>query len=347
MPLAESFLHTLDPFAIELLPGVGVRWYGLAYAVGFLVGWLVIRALAVRRLTHLAPTQAGDLLTYLVIGVIAGGRIGHVVFYDPHLLWSFDASFPWWGLLAIHRGGMASHGGMIGVILAAWIFSRRSGVRMLEICDVTALACTTGLGLGRLANLVNGELWGKALPASMQADPPSWSIKYPTEVLDPAFPNAESLESLRPLVDPSKPFPESVVDAVLLGRETVTEALTPLLTAHYPSQVFQAITDGVVLPLVLVLVWWRLRPIGTLGGSFLVAYGLLRLATEQFREPDEGVLVVGWWSSLPGVGATLPMLLSAAMVLAGVGVIVAAARCGLPRIGGFGAAEGDRLPPSP
>jgi phosphatidylglycerol:prolipoprotein diacylglycerol transferase len=344
MLLAESFLHTLDPFAIELLPGVGVRWYGLAYAVGFVVGWVVIRSLAARRLTHLAPGQAGDLLTYLVFGVIAGGRVGHVVFYDPHLLWTFDSSFPWWGLLAIHRGGMASHGGVIGVILAAWLFSRRSGVRMLEICDVTALACTTGLGLGRLANLVNGELWGKALPPPMQASPPWWSIKYPVEALDPAFPNAEALEPLRLLVDPTRPFPQSVVDAAMLGRESVVEALTPLLTAHYPSQVFQAITDGVILPLVLVAVWWKLRPIGTLGGSFLLAYGLLRIATEQFREPDEGVLAIGWWSSGPGVGATLPMLLSGAMILAGVGVILGASRGGMPRIGGFGVAEAQRLP---
>ena len=341
MLLAESFLHTLDPFAIEFAPGIGVRWYGLAYAAGFVVGWLVIRELARRRLVNLAPHQAGELLTWLIFGVILGGRLGHVLFYDQHLLWTFDGSFPWWGVLAIHRGGMASHGGVIGVILAAWLYGRRSGIRMLEICDVTALACTPGLGFGRLANLVNGELWGKALPESMRAAPPWWSIKYPAEVLAPEFPNADALPALRSLVDPNRPFPHSLVDAAYAGRESVIEALRPVLTPHYPSQVFQAITDGVILPAILVLVWWKPRHTGTLGGAFLVAYGVLRFGTEQFREPDEGVATIGWWSSIPGVGLTLPMLLSVGMILAGTGVIVGVARANLPRIGGFGGALGN------
>lgn len=324
--LAESFVHTLDPFVFEIAPGVGPRWYGLSYLAGFVVGWLILRAVARRGLIALAPEQVGDLLTWLVVGVVVGGRVGHVLFYDRPLLWSFDSSFPWWGLLAIHRGGMASHGGLIGVILAMWFFARRRDLRFFEVADAVALATGPGLGFGRLANLVNGELPGKALPASMQADPPWWSIKFPEDVLDPAFPNAVALEALRPMVDPLRAFPESVVEAAYAGREEVVEALAPLLVATWPSQVLQALTDGVVLPLVLAAIWWRPRPAGTVAGSFLAVYGVLRIGTEQVRAPDPGVFTIG--------PATLPMILSGLMIVAGAVIVVAVRR--EPRDGGIG-----------
>ena len=328
--LAESFVHTLDPFVFEIAPGVGPRWYGLSYLAGFIVGWLVLRSIARRGLVPLTPHQVGDLLTWLVIGVLVGGRVGHVLFYDRPLLWTFDDSFPWWGLLAIHKGGMSSHGGVIGVAIACWLFARRRGWRMSDVSDPVVLAAGPGLGFGRLANLVNGELWGKALPDSMQASPPWWSIKYPEEALDPNFANAALLENLRPLVDPQRPFPQSLVDAAYVGRDGVVEALAPLLTAYHPSQLYQAITDGLIIPLVLVAVWWKPRPSGMLTGAFFVAYGVLRTMTEQFRQPDEGVFMLG--------PITLPMLLSLGMIAIGAAVILATRR--QPRIGGLSLAEG-------
>jgi phosphatidylglycerol:prolipoprotein diacylglycerol transferase len=323
--LAESFVHTLDPFVFEIAPGVGPRWYGLSYLAGFVVGWLVLRSIARRGLVPLGPQQVGDLLTWLVVGVLVGGRVGHVLFYDRPLLWTFDGSFPWWGLLAIHKGGMSSHGGVIGVAIACWLFARRHGWRMSDVSDPVVLAAGPGLGFGRLANLVNGELWGKALPDSMQANPPWWSIKYPEEVLDPDFVNAELLENLRPLADPLRPFPQSLHEAAYAGRDGVVEALTPLLTAYHPSQLYQAITDGVIIPLVLVAVWWKPRPSGTLTGAFFVAYGVLRMTTEQFRQPDVGVFTLG--------PVTLPMLLSLAMIAVGAAAILATRRAA--RIGGL------------
>lgn len=324
--LAESTVHTLDPFVFEIAPGVGPRWYGVSYLAGFVVGWLLLRALARRSLIPLRADQVGDLLTYLVIGVVAGGRIGHVLFYERPLLWTFEPSFPWWGLLAIHKGGMSSHGGIIGVVLATWLFARRNSIQVGAVMDAAAFVAGPGLGFGRLANLVNGELPGKVLPASMQADPPWWSIKYPDEILSPTFPDPAALEPLRRLVDPLRPFPESLVDAAYAGRPDVIDALVPLLPAHYPSQVFQAITDGLLLPLVLVIVWWKPRPAGTITGAFFVAYGVLRMTTEQFREPDAGVFAIG--------SITLPMLLSLAMVVLGLAGCVLASRA--PRIGGIG-----------
>lgn len=323
--LAESVLHTVDPFAFEIAPGVGPRWYGLSYLAGFVVGWLILRAVARRGLVPMRVEQVGDLVTAVVIGVLVGGRVGHVLFYDRPLLWTFDGSFPWWGLLAIHRGGMSSHGGVIGVAIACWWFARRHGWRITDVSDPVVLAAGPGLGFGRLANLVNGELWGKPLPEAMQASPPWWSIKYPEEVLDPSFANAELIENLRPLVDPTRPFPQSLVDAAYAGRPGVAEALLPLLTAHHPSQLYQAITDGLIIPLVLALIWLKPRPSGILTGSFFIAYGVLRMTTEQFREPDFGVFTVG--------PITLPMLLSLAMIAIGIFMLVIWRHA--PRVGGL------------
>ncbi len=325
--LAESVLHTVDPFAFEIAPGVGPRWYGLSYLAGFVVGWLILRAVARRGLVPMRVEQVGDLVTAVVIGVLVGGRVGHVLFYDRPLLWTFDGSFPWWGLLAIHRGGMSSHGGVIGVAIVCWWFARRHGWRITDVSDPVVLAAGPGLGFGRLANLVNGELWGKPLPEAMQASPPWWSIKYPEEVLDPSFANAELIENLRPLVDPARPFPQSLVDAAYAGRPGVSEALLPLLTAHHPSQLYQAITDGLIIPLVLALIWLKPRPSGILSGSFFIAYGLLRMTTEQFREPDFGVFTVG--------PITLPMLLSLAMIAIGIFMLVIWRHA--PRVGGLAA----------
>ena len=115
--LAEAYLHRLDPFAVEFpaswqnLPFVpeGIRWYGLAYLAGFIIAWLFIRWLARTGRSPIPERAVGDLMIYLVIGVLVGGRLGYCLFYDPHLLIEFEKTFPFWGLLGIHRGGMASH----------------------------------------------------------------------------------------------------------------------------------------------------------------------------------------------------------------------------------------------
>jgi len=128
-------LHTLDPFVFEISPGVGPRWYGTAYLSGFIVGWLILRWLATSGRVPMNARQVGDLLTNCVIGVIVGGRLGHCVFYEPHLFVQFGDAFPWWGALETHKGGMASHGGVIGVALAIILFARREKLPILAVGD--------------------------------------------------------------------------------------------------------------------------------------------------------------------------------------------------------------------
>ncbi len=182
--LAESYVHGLDPFLIRFTETIGLRWYGLAYLGGFVVAWLGVWWLARSGRSTIPRDAVADLMVYVLVGVVVGGRLGYCLFYDQSLLIEFTSTFPWWGLLAIHKGGMASHGGMIGVILACWLYARRHEISKLHLLDVATLASTPGLFFGRLANFINAELWGKPLPASMRSDPPWWSIKYPQEIED-------------------------------------------------------------------------------------------------------------------------------------------------------------------
>jgi len=319
-------VHTLDPFAIEISPGFGIRWYGISYAAGFFMAWFLLRELARRERIGMTVTQVGDLMTYLIMGVVVGGRVGHVVFYEPHLLITFHSSLPWWGLLDIHKGGMSSHGGIIGTMIASVLFARRIHRPVLHLFDCVAFVAPFGLCFGRLANWVNGELWGKPLPESMQANPPWWAVKYPAEVLSEHF-QISKLAPLQSLVNPVDPLPEAIYRAAYLHRTDVLVKLEPLLTAYYPSNFIQALTDGPILFLVMTIVWLRPQRVGVIAGVFLLTYGIARMTSEQFRQIDEGVLMLG--------SLTLPMLLSLAMIACGIALIVWASRQAEKAVGGL------------
>lgn len=322
MLLADALVHTLDPFVVELTPGIGLRWYGTAYLCGFLLGWLILRALAHSGRIGLNARQVGDLVTSCVIGVIIGGRLGHVVFYEPHLLVTFEDSFPFWGLLQLQKGGMSSHGGVVGVAIAVLLFARRERVAILPICDAIAFVVPWGLMFGRLANWVNGELWGRALATELQANAPWWSVKYPHELeLFNTLPTA--LEPLRALAPATERLNDTLLrewivatayDSSNSAHAEVIRVIEPVLTAYYPSQFFQAIAEGPALLVLMALAWMAPRRAGVISAIFLAGYGALRFATEQFREPDEGVAMLGVF--------TLPMLLSVAMIIAGLGFFV-------------------------
>jgi phosphatidylglycerol:prolipoprotein diacylglycerol transferase len=346
--LGESMLHTLGPMALRLGGGYGVRWYGISYAAGFVMAWLILRWMSRTHRTPLTEAQVGDFLTWLIGGVLVGGRVGHVLFYDPHLLWTFTGEFPFWGLLFIHKGGMSSHGGILGVLLVCWLFARRNAVPAGHPMDLACFAACPGLGLGRLANWVNGELWGKPLPEGMQASPPWWSVKYPEQMLQPGFGHNAELSAIAAEVAPTSEavmrglqvapipvregvqhgVPADVLYAACYGGDAAVQAkVAPLLTAFWPNNFAQALTDGVVLFAALALVWWKPRKPGVITGCFFAFYGLLRMGTEQLREPDAGVFRMG--------SLTLPMLLSLGMVLGGAAGAWWCGRRNLARLGGW------------
>lgn len=319
-------VHTLDPVILRLGDALAIRWYGVAYLAGFAVAWMLARVLARRGLVPLRPDAVGDFMTACVVGVVAGGRLGHVLFYDPHLLWTFHSGFPFWGLLDLHKGGMSSHGGMVGTLLAMAWFARAHGIPLLALCDVVCFIAPPGLMFGRVANWVNGELWGRVLPNTLQTNPPAWSVKYPEEAIllaaEQRTANPGSMAAERLLANAEQLYRDAYA-----GSVEAVQAVAALVPARYPSQFFQAFTDGPLLFAALVLVWLRPRRAGTLLGAFFVVYGVLRIATEQFREPDEGVFAIG--------SATLPMLLSGAMVVFGTAVLFMVRRSQGPLVGGF------------
>ena len=149
-----------------------LRWYALAYIVGILIGWRIAVA-AVRRSTIWAtgapmePKQVEDLVTYIILGIIVGGRLGYVLFYDPSILLDNPVD-----VLRVWNGGMSFHGGFLGVILAVWWFARRNAVPLGNVADILAIATPPGIFLGRLANFNNAELWGRPTDVA-------WGVIFP------------------------------------------------------------------------------------------------------------------------------------------------------------------------
>lgn len=324
--LAQSLVHTLDPVVVDLGGPFQVRWYGLAYLSGFVVAWALVHWLARRKLVPIAQAAVADFMTACVVGVVVGGRLGHVLFYDRHLLWTFHESFPFWGVLELNRGGMSSHGGMIGTFLAMVWFSRQQRASLLACCDVVCFTAPAGLMFGRLANWVNGELMGRVLPESMQASPPWWSVKFPADAVQQAN-EAFERSGGNPVAAQALHRAQELYVACYQGDAAAIEQVTRMVPARYPSQFLQAITDGPMLMAVVVLVWLRPRKPGTVLAWFFVAYGVLRVGTEQVREPDADVFMLG--------PATLPMLLSGLMVVVGLAALWWFQRLDGERVGGL------------
>ena len=267
-------LPEIDPVALQLGP-LAVRWYGLAYLVGILLGWSYARRLVTNeRLWNGRPTltiaDIDDFLLWLVVGIVLGGRVGYALFYQP----GFYLDDPL-GFFRLWQGGMSFHGGLLGTILAMTIFALRRGLVALSLFDVVAASVTFGLFFGRVANFINAELWGRT------TDLP-WGV---------VFCNA-TIEALNGGFCPagSEPrHPSQLYEAALEG--VVLFIVLRILTHGFKS---------------------LSRP-GLTGGAFIAGYGAARIAVEFVREPDPqlgvfaGFLTMGMILSLPmvlvGVGA--------------------------------------------
>ncbi|MBL8875649.1 MAG: prolipoprotein diacylglyceryl transferase [Phycisphaerae bacterium] len=361
MPTLASWLHDLSPFALKITDGFGLRWYGLSYAMGFVVAYLFMRLLARRGLILIPAERIGDAMTWLILGVVVGGRLGYAIFYEPRLFITFSSSFPWWGMFTLNKGGMASHGGIAGVIIASWWISRGfkddSGrivgkCSMLHVLDVMSVAAPPGLFFGRIANFINGELLGKIVTPPGQPGP-WWAVRFPQEMLSEPMSKGghrpdltqgqqHALEEL--LLKHALPTDnldqayQRVLDQLEKGGEAgrrVAAELGPLISSRHPSQLYQALAEGIVLWVVLMLIWRRPRASGVVASWFLIVYGVLRVLTEVWRLPDAQLTVQRI------LGLSRGQWLSVLMVIAGfclLGASLAIARRTSPvrLVGGWG-----------
>ena len=163
------YVHNLSPIALELGP-IAIRWYGLMYLLGFALFLVLGKLRSKDPWRDMSSRDVDDLLFFGMIGVIVGGRLGHVLFYGPP---SYYLQHPL-EIFAVWKGGMASHGGILGVIVAMALFARSRGKSFLKVADFVVPLVPLGLGAGRIGNFINGELWGRAADPSLP-----WAVVFP------------------------------------------------------------------------------------------------------------------------------------------------------------------------
>ena len=173
--LALAF-PVIDPVAVEIGP-LAIRWYALAYVLGLLLGWQYVRYLAEKRIAGLNKRHADDLVVWCTLGVVVGGRLGYVLFYHPSFFFANPGQIP-----LIWQGGMSFHGGLLGVLVTAVLYARAKRINLLSIGDAICAAAPIGLLFGRLANFINGELYGRASDVS-------WAMVFPTGGPEPRHPS--------------------------------------------------------------------------------------------------------------------------------------------------------------
>ena len=254
----------IDPIIVSLGP-VALRWYGLMYLLGFAAVWWLGRKRAATQHPPWSDNELSDLVFYGAVGAVLGGRIGYVLFYNVSAL----ATDPLY-LLRIWEGGMAFHGGLLGVLVAMLLFARKTHRSFISITDFLAPLCPIGLGLGRLGNFINVELPGRVSESG-------FGLVYPCEAV-------------------------YAISPMCVG--------TWESAVRHPSPLYQAFFEGAVLFILLWLVSRKQRPAGFVSALFLFGYGGFRLLTELFREPDAHIGFVLFGGVSMGQLLSLPLLIA-------------------------------------
>ena len=240
----------IDPIIFSFSVGnleLALRWYALSYILGILVAWKLMQILSKysslwpNSLAPIRPSAVEDLMTYMILGIILGGRIGYVVFYQPgYYLYNPE------DILKVWNGGMSFHGGFLGVVFGALLYGKKKKSNLLSLGDLIAIASPPGLFFGRLANFINGELWGKPTTSS-------WGIVFPAR--------------------DAKVCPSSWIGECTRHPSQLYEAFSEGLLLW-------------VVMLICVLWFKSFKRRGETMFIFLTGYGLLRAMIEIFREPD-------------------------------------------------------------
>lgn len=295
-----TYVHNLDPVLLRITDAIQLRWYGLAYLAGFVAGFYLLRHLARKKLWVLKPEQTADFIAAAALfGVFIGGRLGYMLFYQiPKAGWEGLAKDPMM-VLRVWEGGMASHGGILGLVIFTWFYARKHKVTWTGLGDGLCVVAPLGLLFGRAANFINGELYGRV------AHGVSWAMKFPLSLHEepPAVRDAAWAACVN--VDPALAESNSL-DAVFVSARSnpkLTETLGQYLQPRHPSQIYEGLLEGGLLFAILWLVRVRFpkAPDGLLTAMFFFFYAVFRIIGEQFREPDAamvGPLTKGQFFSL-------------------------------------------------
>ncbi len=348
-------VHDLDPFAFRISGDFGVRWYGLSYMMGFICAYLLIKWLAKRQRSGLTPQMVGDFITYGAIGTLVGGRLGYVLFYGPDLFLKFKSEFPYWGVLAVNEGGMASHGGIIGIVVACLLYARKYSVNGLYLLDLVSVAGPIGVFFGRIANFINGELVGRPSPADYPL-----AVKFPQDIYSWPAQEAARLPELTPVVekigvdreqwlgllekfrfdgsarDQVYSILNQIVESIQGGNLEAKQAIAPMLTPRYPSQLFAAFGEGLFLFLILFLLWKKPRKPGFIAAMFIVLYAIVRVLDERYRMPDAHI-------GFQALDLTRGQWLSIAMFVVGIVLMFVWSRASSLSIPGWGRGQSIKL----
>lgn len=277
--MLDALYHGIDPVALSLGP-LTIRWYGIAYVLGFICAALIVWRVARRWRVSVDVDSLLTIMICVIVGVIVGGRLGYVLFYGDGYYLAHPLE-----IVMFNKGGMSFHGGLVGALVSGIPAARLTRIPYLTLADLGCIAAPVGLFFGRCANFINGELWGA-----------------PTDA------------------------PWGVVFGGAAG-----------LMPRHPSQLYEALLEGVVIFCVLYALSRRVppRPRGTFLGVFLLMYGTFRFLVEFVREPDAqlGYLWGGW--------LTMGQVLSVPLVLVGAGVLAYALSRRLPQRGAAGAQPAD------
>jgi len=295
-----TYVHDLNPVLLPLTETIQLRWYGLAYLFGFVAGFLLLRHLARRGLWVLKPEKTADFIAAAALfGVFLGGRLGYLFLYQlPEKGWHTLAADPWM-VLRVWEGGMASHGGILGLVIFTWFYAKKHQVSWTGLGDGLCVVAPLGIFFGRVANFINGELYGRV------AHGVPWAVKFPLSLHEepPEVQSAAWQECSR--IEPALAHNESLGSLAAAVRENpeVARALGGFLEPRHPSQIYEAVLEGALLFAILWLVRVKLpkAPHGLLTGMFFGLYAVFRIIGEQFREPDSemiGMLSKGQFFSL-------------------------------------------------
>ena len=255
------YIHNFDPILISI-GFIEIRWYSLAYIFGILIGWWLGKKILDSRMSGQNSSALLDnfdnLISYIIISIIIGGRLGYILFYN----FGYYINNPI-DIFKIWEGGMSFHGGLLGVIVGTHLFARSKKIETFIFLDVIACVAPIGLFFGRVANFINGELFGK--PSTLP-----WSVVFPE------------------------------IDNV----------------SRHPSQLYEALLEGLLLFLILIFFAYNKKTkTGQCSSIFLILYGLFRIVSEQFREPD---IQVGYVFNIISLGSVLSFI----MIIAGILILL-------------------------